>query len=79
MSNFRVLEAMAEENSPDGLGLCPDIVEYKLQGKNGLVTIGVPPEVITWLIKGTHSAKLLVINTADFDRIKAEIEPNVSG
>lgn len=77
MSNWKVLEKMAEENTPDGIGLCPDIVEYKLSGNKGKVTIGVPPQVITGLIKGTHNVKLLVIKVADFERIKKAMQSDI--
>ena len=72
VSNFQILEMIANEGTADGIALCPDVVSFQKTKNGGHVTMGVPPQVIDWLMSGSHSAKLLLINIEDFKRVEAQ-------
>lgn len=74
---FDVLKKMNDLDSQDyisRLGVCPGVINTELTKAGTLVTMGAPSQVSNQIATGTHSVVLLVIDNAEFSKIKKELE-----
>ena len=74
ISDFIVLDKIADECGDDGIAMFPTILKGNLTQKGGEITFGVPAKAMEWTLKGTHHFVLYAIKKEDFARIKAELE-----
>lgn len=74
VSDFDVLNKIADECGDDGIGMFPTILSCNLTKKGGEITFGIPAKAMDWSLKGTHHFVLYAINKEDFKRIKSKLE-----
>lgn len=74
INNFDVLKRMADENL--NVQLCTMITDMNYSAKNGgtKVTVGVPGNVCFDIRYGKTNAMLLLVDVAQFTKLKAEME-----
>lgn len=83
INNFDVLKRMADDNLK--VQLCTMITDMNYSAKNGgtKVTVGVPGNVCFDIRDGKMNAMLLLVDVAQFTKLKAEMEaesaPRASG
>lgn len=74
ISDFAVMDKIADECGDEGIGMFPSLLRGNLTKKGGEITFGVPAKAMEWTLKGTHHFVLYAINKEDFKRIKSELE-----
>jgi hypothetical protein len=74
ISDFIVLDKIADECGDDGIAMFPNILKGSFTSKGGQITFGVPEKVMQWTLRGTHYFVMYAIKIEDFERIKSELE-----
>lgn len=74
VSDFAVLEKIANECGQEGIAMFPTILSGDLTKNGGHIKFGVPSVAMNWFLKGSHHFVLYAIKKDDFRRIKSELE-----
>jgi len=74
VSDFEVMQKIAQEGNADGIAMFPDIVSWNMAKKGVHITIGAPIDVQKWLLEDSHYFVLYAIKKDDFKRFQKELE-----
>ena len=74
VSDFKIMDKIASEGSPDGIAMFPNLLRGKLAKKGGEITFGVPANALGWTLKGSHYFVLYAIKKEDYNRVLSELE-----
>jgi hypothetical protein len=74
VSDFQIMERIADEHTKDGIAMFPDLLKGNLTKKGGEITFGVPSDALQWTLKGTHYFMVYAIKKEDYARIRKELE-----
>lgn len=77
VSSFDILKAISGENTSDGIAMFPTVTGFQKSNAGGIVSVGVAPEALAWLMKDSHFFFLMAVNKADYGRIEAELSKPV--
>lgn len=74
VSDFEVMQKIAQEGNPDGIAMFPDMVSCQTSNKGVLITMGAPIDVLDWQLKESHFFVLYAIKKDDYRRVVKELE-----
>lgn len=74
VSDFKVLDQIAEEGNPDGIAIFPTVVSWNKTKQGGLIQFGIPPVGFDWLLSDSHIWVAYAIKKTDFERVKKQLE-----
>lgn len=78
VSDFEIMDKIAEEGSEDGIAMFPDLIRGNLTKKGGEITFGVPANAMQWTLKSSHYFILYAVKKEDYARVKDELENTIA-